>query len=1154
MSANKAASTFPTVFISYARRDGSVLAQFLEKGLRDRGIDVWLDTSASVAGATWTTEIEQQIDARDLTLAIVTRGAYESPLCRAEQLRTLRKGRRLIPILASPDVDIPLHIEPLEYLDFSDGQMTDDRLGLLLQDIAGNRTAALRNGYRFTRVSYITAPPCVPNYIERREPIRRLRAQLTAESLKAPVALMAVAGMGGIGKTVLAKAITQDEVVQQAFPDGIVWITAGKDTAIDLAVTFREAGKALGDDLSGHYDNELAGRNRYKTILAEKAALVIIDDVWRVNDLEPFLAESPRSRFLFTTRDGSIARFTGAKQYLANVMDDRECRELLAQWAEAPVEELPAEAASIIRECGRLPLAIAVMGALLRAAPFSDWRFWTSRLKSADLTAIEAQLPPGQHGLFRAVGVSVSSLNEVRQRRYRALAVMLDDMACPVPVLEVLWGTDGGEARQIAKYLADRSLGAWDDDEDGLRLHDLQLDYIRALFPDARALEMIQSAVRLSAHVITVSPSQFSSQMLGRLLPHVLNPAVDAFCKHVIENTRGAWLKPARPALTPPGMGLIRTCEMRDVGKMASYLAISADARRAVTASPSANHTLAIWDLESGRVLERLEYPGASIAAVAMSADGRIIALGLLNGKVGIWDLTSEPGQRVLGPEGPPVMSLAMDRAGTRVVAGLVNGVIVVWDVVKQTAIRQIRAHDTCITALASSADGHTCVSASRDHTLQAWNLETAARTWMIDQPGALIFSLTLSVDGRTAVSVSRDGKLSGWDVGSGEAIVHIPDQSPEFGAIAIGRQGTTVLSVNRDNRLSEWDLAAGTLVRTFEGHYFEVTGIAVSSEAPRAISASKDGTVKIWDLNSDAFEGIVDEHLTAVTSLDIRPDRGMAISCSDDCLKIWDFSGSMPNPSTLVADECGPSICSKVVLISGDGGRAVSVRRDAIDIWDLETRRFVRRFPILQGEIFFAAVNDEGTRLTVRTEWYVRDKHGGHTARRLLLYETEGDGIPFPIQQVPPLWRAKDLSFSALSTAYSRTLEPQTESLVSALRRDRKSGSVTVIARSADSRFILVAFHSNTHPSIELWDVVSRQRVLRCAGDFRPNGGISLDGRLAVTFADRVITVVHLPDTNVSASFTCDAEVRCCGFIDGRLLMAGDARGRVYFLKLLAS
>lgn len=69
--------------------------------------------------------------------------------------------------------------------------------------------------------------------------------------------------MGGIGKTVLAKALTDDEVVQRAFPDGIVWITAGKERKRDFMEEMREVAKALGDDLSS-YDTALgirAGKN-----------------------------------------------------------------------------------------------------------------------------------------------------------------------------------------------------------------------------------------------------------------------------------------------------------------------------------------------------------------------------------------------------------------------------------------------------------------------------------------------------------------------------------------------------------------------------------------------------------------------------------------------------------------------------------------------------------------------------------------------------------------------------------------------------------------------------------------------------------------------------------------------------------------------------
>src|SRR5215475_6313181 len=110
--------------------------------------------------------------------------------------------------------------------------------------------------------------------------------------------------MGGIGKTVLAKALTDDEAVRRAFPDAIVWITAGKERKRDLIEEMREVAKALGDDFSG-YDTPLACEHRYRTIIAQKAALIIVDDVWSKADIEPLLADSPRSRFLFTTRDAS---------------------------------------------------------------------------------------------------------------------------------------------------------------------------------------------------------------------------------------------------------------------------------------------------------------------------------------------------------------------------------------------------------------------------------------------------------------------------------------------------------------------------------------------------------------------------------------------------------------------------------------------------------------------------------------------------------------------------------------------------------------------------------------------------------------------------------------------------------------------------------
>lgn len=107
------------IFISYAREDARDIALRLYDDLKGAGHDAWLDLSEIDAGASWARDIEMAIEGADLVLALLSAGSYVSDICRAEQLRALRKGKRLIPVLVQPDADRPLHLENLNYLDFA---------------------------------------------------------------------------------------------------------------------------------------------------------------------------------------------------------------------------------------------------------------------------------------------------------------------------------------------------------------------------------------------------------------------------------------------------------------------------------------------------------------------------------------------------------------------------------------------------------------------------------------------------------------------------------------------------------------------------------------------------------------------------------------------------------------------------------------------------------------------------------------------------------------------------------------------------------------------------------------------------------------------------------------------------------------------------
>ena len=83
---------------------------------------------------------------------------------------------------------------------------------------------------------------------------------------------------GGIGKTILAQALSHDEVVEQAFPDGVIWSTTGKEPTYDPITRTQEVRRALGDEPADK-DPELQCINRYRTAMRDKAALIVVDDL-----------------------------------------------------------------------------------------------------------------------------------------------------------------------------------------------------------------------------------------------------------------------------------------------------------------------------------------------------------------------------------------------------------------------------------------------------------------------------------------------------------------------------------------------------------------------------------------------------------------------------------------------------------------------------------------------------------------------------------------------------------------------------------------------------------------------------------------------------------------------------------------------------------
>jgi hypothetical protein len=85
---------------------------------------------------------------------------------------------------------------------------------------------------------------------------------------------------------------------------------------------------------------------------------------------------------------------------------------------------------------------------------------------------------------------------------------------------------------------------------------------------DEEEFRLIQSAIRLSAHVLIRDKHQLAAQLTGRLLGSE-KPDIQALIARVGEWRGALWLRPIRPSLTASGGPLIRTLEGHTNGIMA---------------------------------------------------------------------------------------------------------------------------------------------------------------------------------------------------------------------------------------------------------------------------------------------------------------------------------------------------------------------------------------------------------------------------------------------------------------------------------------------------------------------------------------------------------------------------------------------------------
>ncbi len=214
----------------------------------------------------------------------------------------------------------------------------------------------------------IPLPPPI-HLVGRDEELANLRARLRAGG---SVALTALNGLPGVGKTTLAITLAHDPEIRAHFKDGILWAGLGPDPNMQGHLSRWGTLLGLSSSEVGALKDTEAWAVALRRTIGSRTMLLVIDDAWRLDDALVLKVGGPNCAHLVTTRFPGIATQVAAEGATAiKELNSEEGMVLLRMLAPQVVEKEVQRARELVMAVGGLPLALNLIGNYLRMQSYT---------------------------------------------------------------------------------------------------------------------------------------------------------------------------------------------------------------------------------------------------------------------------------------------------------------------------------------------------------------------------------------------------------------------------------------------------------------------------------------------------------------------------------------------------------------------------------------------------------------------------------------------------------------------------------------------------------------------------------------------------------------------------------------------------------------
>lgn len=316
---------------------------------------------------------------------------------------------------------------------------------------------------------------------------------------------------------------------------------------------------------------------------------------------------------------------------------------------------------------------------------------------------------------------------------------------------------------------------------------------------------------------------------------------------------------------------------------------------------------------------------------VAFSPDGKLLATGHSNYQIHLWEINS--GQQLLTCQGPKrfLWSVVFNPTGDILASGGEDQMIKLWSVATGQCLKTLFGHTGGVRSVCF-ANNDLLLSGSADQTIRLWDLRTGQCCQVLQGHTDTIWAIALSPDGKTLASGADDRTVKLWDMATGRCTTTLLGHTDWVRSVAFSPDGTRLASCGLDQTVRLWDVAMGQCIGVLTGHTNAVFSVVFVGDGQTLASSSLDRTIRLWDLGFGHCVRTLQGHSNSVYAIATNPAGMLASGSDDQTVRLWDIASG-----ACIRTLRGQMSWFSSVAFSSDGQILASGSEDRmVRLWDL--------------------------------------------------------------------------------------------------------------------------------------------------------------------------------------------------------------------------